>query len=80
MSENEPINEVECDREAGQEPGLPRQLAAVGGLVPMKEGKGPGSDEQCGRENRETAKRNHDAREDGNGENEWNGFGVHGRS
>ena len=77
MSEYEPIDEVEGDGEAGQEPGLPRQLAAVGGLIPMKEGKGPSSDEQSGRENRETAKHNYDAREDGHNKNEWNGFGVH---
>ena len=78
MSENEPINEVDRNRETGEEPGLPRQLAAVGGFVPVQEGVCARPDQEHDGKNRETAKRNHDGRENGDDENEWKGFGVHG--
>jgi hypothetical protein len=44
----------------------------------VKEGEGSGPDEQGGRNNRETAEGNHDAGEDGDEQDERNGFGGHG--
>jgi len=74
----EPIDEVEGDRNAGEQPGLPRELAAIGGLVPVQEREGSGPDEQGGGEDRETAEGDHDSREDGNEQDERNGFSGHG--
>jgi hypothetical protein len=78
VSQYEPIDEIESDRSNREEPRLPWQLSAIGGLVPVEESEGSGPDEQGGRKNRETAEGNHDAGEDGDEQDERNGFGRHG--
>jgi len=82
VSKNEPVDEVNGNREAREQPRLPWESSGVGGLVAVQESECSGTDEQRSRKNRETAESNHNGRENEDDQDEGNnfGFGVHGIS
>jgi hypothetical protein len=79
VSQNEPIDEVNGDRNAGEEPGLPWEFVVIGRLIAVKEGKRSGSDQQGRGEHSQAMKRDDHADEDKDDQKQWNGLGFHGR-